>query len=172
MKNKRTLLRHLGDWRRLTRTFLTGLFVLLPIMVTLAIVMWLIGLAETVLGSFIRVLLPGELYLPGMGLVVSLLVILLVGLLMQAIFFRELVTWLEDQLERIPLIKKMRAERQEKAAAGEAPTEEEILRRSGGNIGSGVGLEWIRMGRRYVSCLLYTSPSPRDGLLSRMPSSA
>ena len=27
-------------------------------------------------------------------------------------------------------------------------------------------------GVRYYSCLLYTSPSPRDGLLSRMPSSA
>ena len=26
--------------------------------------------------------------------------------------------------------------------------------------------------RRYYNCLLYTSPSPRDGLLSRMPSSA
>ena len=25
---------------------------------------------------------------------------------------------------------------------------------------------------RYGTCLLYTSPSPRDGLLSRMPSSA
>ena len=25
---------------------------------------------------------------------------------------------------------------------------------------------------RYMTCLLYTSPSPRDGLLSRMPSSA
>ena len=25
---------------------------------------------------------------------------------------------------------------------------------------------------RYTICLLYTSPSPRDGLLSRMPSSA
>ena len=25
---------------------------------------------------------------------------------------------------------------------------------------------------RYIGCLLYTSPSPRDGLLSRMPSSA
>src|SRR5665647_3946570 len=24
---------------------------------------------------------------------------------------------------------------------------------------------------KYISCLLYTSPSPRDGLLSRMPSS-
>ena len=28
--------------------------------------------------------------------------------------------------------------------------------------------EWVK----YVTCLLYTSPSPRDGLLSRMPSSA
>ena len=26
--------------------------------------------------------------------------------------------------------------------------------------------------QRLISCLLYTSPSPRDGLLSRMPSSA
>ena len=26
--------------------------------------------------------------------------------------------------------------------------------------------------RKYRNCLLYTSPSPRDGLLSRMPSSA
>ena len=26
--------------------------------------------------------------------------------------------------------------------------------------------------RQYTYCLLYTSPSPRDGLLSRMPSSA
>ena len=25
---------------------------------------------------------------------------------------------------------------------------------------------------QYTNCLLYTSPSPRDGLLSRMPSSA
>ena len=25
---------------------------------------------------------------------------------------------------------------------------------------------------QHVNCLLYTSPSPRDGLLSRMPSSA
>ena len=28
------------------------------------------------------------------------------------------------------------------------------------------------MGRSYITCLLYTSPSPRDATLSRMPSSA
>ena len=29
-----------------------------------------------------------------------------------------------------------------------------------------------KLQRTFGSCLLYTSPSPRDGLLSRMPSSA
>jgi uncharacterized membrane protein len=93
------------NWRRLTRTFLSGLFVLLPIMVTLAIVMWIIGIAETVLGAFIRVLLPSNVYLPGMGLILTLILIFLVGVAMQAIFFRELINWVEEQLERIPLIK-------------------------------------------------------------------
>ena len=32
--------------------------------------------------------------------------------------------------------------------------------------------EFSREKDGYTSCLLYTSPSPRDGLLSRMPSSA
>ena len=31
---------------------------------------------------------------------------------------------------------------------------------------------WNTDFRPYSNCLLYTSPSPRDGLLSRMPSSA
>jgi uncharacterized membrane protein len=67
--------------------------------------MWLIGAAETLLGGFIRILLPSKAYLPGMGLVVSLVLIFITGLLMQAIFFRELMAWVEEQLERIPLIK-------------------------------------------------------------------
>ena len=32
--------------------------------------------------------------------------------------------------------------------------------------------KWKRETAKVRSCLLYTSPSPRDGLLSRMPSSA
>ena len=39
----------------------------------------------------------------------------------------------------------------------------------------GVSPSWLLFGKesdKKESCLLYTSPSPRDGLLSRMPSSA
>ena len=35
-----------------------------------------------------------------------------------------------------------------------------------------MGLDLIGTARSLYTCLLYTSPSPRDGLLSRMPSSA
>ena len=34
-----------------------------------------------------------------------------------------------------------------------------------------VGDEWLKIGD-HTTCLLYTSPSPRDATLSRMPSSA
>ena len=34
------------------------------------------------------------------------------------------------------------------------------------------GKAFVFYPERCISCLLYTSPSPRDGLLSRMPSSA
>ena len=36
----------------------------------------------------------------------------------------------------------------------------------------GSPLRWLDRIRADYPCLLYTSPSPRDGLLSRMPSSA
>ena len=47
-------------------------------------------------------------------------------------------------------------------------------------IGEGYGIQLSvnsvkllnKLGFSSLSCLLYTSPSPRDGLLSRMPSSA
>ena len=42
---------------------------------------------------------------------------------------------------------------------------------SGGSVANSiVGLS--QLGNKVGFCLLYTSPSPRDGLLSRMPSSA
>ena len=41
-----------------------------------------------------------------------------------------------------------------------------------GELAGGYLDECARLADRHTPCLLYTSPSPRDGLLSRMPSSA
>ena len=41
-----------------------------------------------------------------------------------------------------------------------------------GTMGGGISMNFANVGIPVTICLLYTSPSPRDGLLSRMPSSA
>ena len=43
---------------------------------------------------------------------------------------------------------------------------------SAGNHAQGFAFSCTNLGHKGRVCLLYTSPSPRDGLLSRMPSSA
>ena len=45
-----------------------------------------------------------------------------------------------------------------------------LLRKNEGDAVEEMCLSKFKM--NFISCLLYTSPSPRDGLLSRMPSSA
>jgi uncharacterized membrane protein len=93
------------SWRKLSRTFLTGLVAVLPIMVTLAVVLWFLGVADKFFGGFVRWLAPDTASWPGVGLLISLVLIFVIGLLMQAVFFREFIRWLEEQLERVPLIK-------------------------------------------------------------------
>ncbi|HUR39938.1 MAG TPA: DUF502 domain-containing protein [Verrucomicrobiae bacterium] len=91
--------------RRLARTFLSGLAVVLPIVVTIAVLAWLVRMTETALGAFVRVLLPDEFYAPGLGLLVALGLVFAVGVLMEAVYFRRLMRWFEALLERIPLVK-------------------------------------------------------------------
>jgi len=90
---------------RIAGTFFTGLLAVLPILVTLAFVMWLIRAAESVLGGMLGVLLPSSLYLPGMGLFLAIGIIFLVGLGLQGVMFRQVMSWLEAAVNRIPLIK-------------------------------------------------------------------
>src|SRR3546814_4089866 len=54
--------------RKATSIFFTGLLAVLPILVTMSLVMWLIGAAESVLGGMLSILLPGDAYRRGMGL--------------------------------------------------------------------------------------------------------
>jgi uncharacterized membrane protein len=91
--------------RRLARTFLSGLAVVLPIVVTFAVLAWLVTTAEAVLGAVVRVLLPGDTYPRGLGVALALGLIFGVGVLMEAVYFRRVMGWLEELLNRIPLVK-------------------------------------------------------------------
>lgn len=91
--------------RKATSIFFTGLLAVLPILVTMSFVMWLIGAAESVLGGMLSIVLPGDAYRRGMGLVVAIVMIFVVGLAMQGLVTKQVMAWLDHYLHKIPLIK-------------------------------------------------------------------
>lgn len=89
----------------LTRTFLTGLAAILPIVITLALLWWLGTTAEELLGALLQAVLPEMLYFPGLGLIVTLAVIFGIGVLLRAYVVQWLFAWVEGLMERIPVVK-------------------------------------------------------------------
>lgn len=91
--------------RALRNTFLTGLAVVLPIVVTAWVLWWLGFTLERWLGNVYRFLLSEQIYFPGLGILLGIGLIFLVGLLAKAWLFRSLFDWSGDLLNRIPLVK-------------------------------------------------------------------
>jgi len=91
--------------RSISKTFLTGLITILPIVLTIYLLSWLLVSAESALGSMIRLVLPENLYWPGMGSIAGLVGVFFVGLLMHAYVVRRLFAWGEQILFRLPLFK-------------------------------------------------------------------
>lgn len=90
--------------KSLPRLLLTGLLTLLPVVVTLAILAWLVSSLEAMLGGLIAWLLPDGAYRAGMGLVASLFLILALGAMMTTWLAQRLFEVFEGAMLRIPVI--------------------------------------------------------------------
>jgi uncharacterized membrane protein len=94
---------------KLNHYFFTGLLVVVPIVLTVVVVVWLIRFMDRFLIAVLpEALRPEQLYgvpVPGIGIVATLLLILLIGVLVANIFGRSLVTFSERLVDRIPLVK-------------------------------------------------------------------
>lgn len=88
---------------RLSRIFLAGLAVLLPVAITIGFLWWLLATFEGMFAALIRPVL-GDLYLPGMGWLLGVGLVMAAGLLVQTFIFRRLFRWAEAQLKKIPLV--------------------------------------------------------------------
>jgi uncharacterized membrane protein len=90
--------------RRLWNTFLKGLAAVLPAVLTLYVVWWLSTSAEALLGGLVKTVAP-DLYRPGLGLLVTFVFVLVIGLLVDAYIVRRLFRLGEAILARIPIVK-------------------------------------------------------------------
>jgi uncharacterized membrane protein len=90
--------------KKISQLFVKGLFVILPVAITLSILYWLGSVAESILGSLIQWLLPHSWYWPGMGLLAGFIFVLIIGILLNAYIFRRLASALESVLKAIPIV--------------------------------------------------------------------
>ena len=88
----------------ISRNILTGLVTILPLVLTLYLLYWFAVSAESLLDGMILLILPENLYWPGMGLIVSLVMVFVVGLLMHAYVVQRLFAKGEQLLYRMPFI--------------------------------------------------------------------
>lgn len=87
------------------KIFLTGMFTVLPILATIYLVIWLLSFIERFLGRPLLFLLPDDSYRAGMGLLAGVVLVFLVGLLMRAWLFRQVIRFGEELLMHVPLVK-------------------------------------------------------------------
>lgn len=89
----------------MTRTFLRGLGVVLPLVVTVWVIVWLATGTEAMLHTLFLLVLPADYYLPGLGLLLGVSFIYLCGLLVGLLPIRNFWDYVESWLQRIPLFK-------------------------------------------------------------------
>jgi uncharacterized membrane protein len=89
----------------LGKLFLKGLAVVIPAVLTLAILWWMAKGAEQILGGMMLRVLPEGWYIPGMGVVSGVAITILIGLLTHVILFQKLFAFGDEILNRLPLVK-------------------------------------------------------------------
>ena len=92
--------------RTVKKSFLTGVFVLVPLVLSLMLLLWFFEKVDTlfspVLDGVVRTLFPGTDHVPGTGILAGLIIILLLGTLARSVVGKRLLDALDRLIERIP----------------------------------------------------------------------
>lgn len=87
------------------KIFFRGLVTFLPIGLTIFIIFKVIELVEGLLGPHLQKLLPDYAYVPGLGVVITVILIFFFGLLMNFFIIKGLMENLEKKFLQVPLFK-------------------------------------------------------------------
>ncbi len=142
--------------KHLRGTFITGLFVVIPIGITLFILKFLFNFTDGILGSYLDELLVvftrQELHFPGLGIITGLVVIYLAGLLGTNVLGNQLLKLGDSLLSRIPLVKSIYSSSKQLT---------KVFKEGKASYRRAVLVEWPRPGVRAIGFV--TAEMERDG---------
>ena len=93
--------------KALKRHFITGLIVIIPLFLTVYLLVFIFQFFESILGRFLNDYIKARLgfYIPGLGLILSLGIVLLAGVIASRFIGRKIFAFFENWYVRLPLIK-------------------------------------------------------------------
>lgn len=89
--------------RFITKTFVKGLVVVLPIIAAVYVLIWLVRISEGGIKGLLLFVIPEKYYIHGMGFLLMVIIIFSVGLLMYPWLTRKLLNGTDLLLRKIPI---------------------------------------------------------------------
>jgi len=136
--------------------FITGLFVVVPVGITIFILKFLFNFADGILGSYLDSLLAAFLdnhyHIPGLGMLTGFIVIYLSGVLATNVIGTRILRWSDGILSRIPVVKSI---------YGSSKQFTQVFKEGKSSYRRAVFVEWPRAGVRAVGFV--TAEVERDG---------
>ncbi len=90
----------------LKKSFITGLFVTVPLIVSIGLLVWFFRSVDEFfsppIDGFVKVIVPGASHIPGTGILAGLVIILLVGAVARNVVGAKILAFVEGLLNRIP----------------------------------------------------------------------
>lgn len=85
--------------------FLRGFFALLPFLLSIYIFIWLVQFAEKAASEVLLIFLPDQVYIPGLGIFVAVILIYMFGNLIDKPIARHIFRWVEEPFQIVPVVK-------------------------------------------------------------------
>ncbi len=157
----------------LKEKFVAGLFILVPIGITIFILKFLFNFADGILGTYLDSLITTvshrETHFPGLGMLTGAVVVYLTGLLATNVLGTQFLKWGDELLSRIPLVRSIytpskqltKVFREGKTSYRRAVFVE--WPRAGIRAVGFVTAEVEREGERFVVVYVPTMPNPTSG---------
>jgi uncharacterized membrane protein len=90
--------------------FIAGLLIWIPILVTIFVLKFILDFLDNIVSILPEAYQPSNLFdvhIPGFGVIIALIIILLTGILLTNIFGRQIITSIENLLQKIPMVRSL-----------------------------------------------------------------
>ncbi|MBC8273914.1 MAG: DUF502 domain-containing protein [Chloroflexi bacterium] len=170
MKHKRRL-SWSGLSKKLMRQFLAGLFVIVPIGITVLILVWIFNAIDSILQPVIQLIVGHPV--PGIGFGVTVVLIYLVGVMASNIGGSRLIHYGESLLSKVPIIgrlyKSIEQIMESFSSSGKSGLMQVVLvefpRKGMWTIGFITSESPVQPGETHLNIFIPTSPNPTSGFL-------